>query len=42
MGYIIPLLGFAGVTIYGFIAPLFLPPPENTDPGGGVIVAEFG
>jgi fucose permease len=42
LGYMIPLLGFAGVSIYGFVAPLILPPAENTDPSTRVIVAEFG
>jgi MFS transporter, FHS family, L-fucose permease len=42
LGYTVPLLGFAGVGIYEFVAPLILPPPENIDPGPGVIVAEFG
>jgi FHS family L-fucose permease-like MFS transporter len=42
LGYTIPLLGFAAVGVYGFVAPLILPPAENTDPSAGVIVAEFG
>jgi FHS family L-fucose permease-like MFS transporter len=42
MGYLVPLFCFAGVAVYGFIAPLILPPPGNTDPEAGVIVAEYG
>jgi MFS transporter, FHS family, L-fucose permease len=42
LGYTIPLLGFAGVGVYGFVVPLILPPPENTDPSAEVITAEFG
>jgi MFS transporter, FHS family, L-fucose permease len=42
LGYLVPLLGFAGVALYGFAAPLILPPPGNTDPEAGVIVAEHG
>jgi FHS family L-fucose permease-like MFS transporter len=41
-GYLVPLFCFAGVALYGFIAPLILPPPGNTDPEAGVIVAEYG
>jgi MFS transporter, FHS family, L-fucose permease len=33
LGYIIPLLGFAGVGIYGFAARLILPPAENPSAG---------
>jgi FHS family L-fucose permease-like MFS transporter len=42
MAYLVPLFCFAGVSLYGFAAPLILPPPGNTDPEAGVIVAEFG
>jgi hypothetical protein len=42
LGYTIPLLGFAGVGVYGFVVPLILPPPENTDPSAEVVTAEFG
>jgi MFS transporter, FHS family, L-fucose permease len=42
LGYIVPLLGFAGVALYGFAAPLILPPPGNTDPDAGIIAAEMG
>ena len=37
LGYIVPLVGFAVVSIYGFAAPWILPPP-NTDPDAGEIV----
>jgi len=42
LGYIVPLVCFAGVALYGFAAPWILPPPGNTDPEAGVIAAEFG
>lgn len=42
LGYIVPGLCFAGVAVYGFIAPLVLPPAGNTDPGAGQLVAEYG
>ena len=42
LGYIVPLVCFAGVALYGFAAPLILPPPGNTDPNVGVLVAERG
>jgi FHS family L-fucose permease-like MFS transporter len=42
LGYLVPLLGFAGVAIYGFAAPLVLPPSGNTDPDAGIIAAEMG
>ena len=42
LGYMVPLFCFAGVAAYGFAAPLILPPPGNTDPEAGAIVAEFG
>ena len=42
MGYMVPGLCFAGVAIYGFCAPLILPPPGNTDPEAGLLTAEFG
>ena len=42
LGYIVPLVGFAVVSIYGFAAPWILPPPGNTDPEVGKIVAEQG
>jgi len=42
LGYLVPLVCFAGVSLYGFCAPLILPPPGNTDPEAGMIVAEYG
>src|SRR5437762_14117755 len=42
LGYIVPGLCFAGVSLYGFFAPLILPPPANTDPEAAVLVAEYG
>jgi FHS family L-fucose permease-like MFS transporter len=42
MAYLVPLFCFAGVSLYGFAAPLILPPPGNTDPEAGIIAAEFG
>ena len=41
-GYLVPLFCFAGVALYGLAAPWILPPPGNTDPEAGVIVAEYG
>jgi len=42
LGYLVPLVCFAGVSLYGFCAPLILPPPGMTDPGAGALVAEYG
>jgi FHS family L-fucose permease-like MFS transporter len=42
MGFLVPLACFAGVSAYGFAAPLILPPPGNTDPNAGALVAERG
>jgi FHS family L-fucose permease-like MFS transporter len=42
LGYIVPLVGFAVVSLYGFAAPWILPPSGNTDPEAGEIVAERG
>jgi len=42
LGYLVPLFCFAGVALYGFIAPLILPKPGNTDPEAGMIAAERG
>src|SRR5277367_22246 len=38
-GYVVPLAGFAVVSLYGFAAPWILPPSGNTDPEAGLIVA---
>jgi FHS family L-fucose permease-like MFS transporter len=42
LGYVVPLAGFAMVSIYGFAAPWILPASGNTDPEAGAIVAERG
>jgi FHS family L-fucose permease-like MFS transporter len=42
LGYLVPLACFGGVALYGFCVPWILPPPGNTDPDVGIIVAEFG
>jgi FHS family L-fucose permease-like MFS transporter len=42
LGYIVPLVLFAGVSLYGFVAPLVTPKPGNTDPEAGALVAERG
>jgi FHS family L-fucose permease-like MFS transporter len=38
-GYIVPLLGFIVVALYGFLAPRFQPEAGNTSPDAGPIVA---
>ncbi len=42
MGYLLPLAGFAVVSVYGFVAPMILPVSGNTDPDVGVAVAAQG
>ena len=42
LGYVVPLVCYVGVGLYGFIAPLILPSPGNTDPEAGLIAAERG
>jgi MFS transporter, FHS family, L-fucose permease len=42
LGYLVPLVCFAGVGLYGFAAPWILPKPGNTDPQAGAIAAEYG
>jgi FHS family L-fucose permease-like MFS transporter len=42
MGYLVPLVCFAGVALYGFAAPWILPKPGMTDPEAGAIAAEYG
>jgi MFS transporter, FHS family, L-fucose permease len=42
LGYIVPLVCFAGVSLYGFAVPFILPPPGNTDPDAGMIAKEYG
>jgi len=41
-GYIVPMVCFAGVGLYGFLAPLVLPKPGDTDPEAGLLTAEYG
>jgi FHS family L-fucose permease-like MFS transporter len=41
-GYVVPLIGFAVVAIYGFAAPLLLPPSGNTSPDAGPLTATIG
>jgi MFS transporter, FHS family, L-fucose permease len=42
LGYVVPLVCYVGVALYGFCVPLILPKPGNTDPEAGLITAEFG
>ena len=42
LGYIVPLVGFVVVALYGFFAPAVLPPSGNTSPDAGPIVAARG
>jgi FHS family L-fucose permease-like MFS transporter len=42
LGYIVPLVGFVVVALYGFFAPAVLPPSGNTSPDAGPIVATRG
>jgi MFS transporter, FHS family, L-fucose permease len=42
LGYIVPLVGFAVVSIYGFAAPWILPPSGNTDPDAGELRRRSG
>ncbi|GAC1423421.1 MAG: L-fucose:H+ symporter permease [Acidobacteriaceae bacterium] len=42
LGYIVPMVCFGAVSVYGFCVPLILPPPGNTDPEAGAIAAERG
>jgi FHS family L-fucose permease-like MFS transporter len=42
LGYLVPLACFAGVSLYGFCVPLVLPPPGNTSPDAGPLVAGIG
>jgi FHS family L-fucose permease-like MFS transporter len=42
LGYIVPLIGFFLVGVYGFAAPWILPPPGNTDPSFEATVATQG
>jgi FHS family L-fucose permease-like MFS transporter len=40
--YLLPLAGYVVVAAFGFLVPLILPPSGNTDPGAGLLVAEYG
>jgi FHS family L-fucose permease-like MFS transporter len=40
--YLLPLAGYVVVAAFGFAAPRILPKPGNTDPGAGLLAAEFG
>jgi FHS family L-fucose permease-like MFS transporter len=42
VGYLVPLAGFAVVSLYGFAAPWLVPASGNTSPDAGPIVAERG
>jgi FHS family L-fucose permease-like MFS transporter len=42
LGYLVPLVCYVGVGLYGFAAPWILPKPGMTDPEAGMIAAEFG
>jgi MFS transporter, FHS family, L-fucose permease len=41
-GYIVPAIGFAGVSLYGFLAERIQPKPGNTSPDAGPMVAARG
>jgi FHS family L-fucose permease-like MFS transporter len=41
-GYIVPAIGFLGVSLYGFMTRQIQPPPGNTSPDAGPIIAERG
>jgi FHS family L-fucose permease-like MFS transporter len=41
-GYVVPAVGFLGVSLYGFLADRVSPAPGNTSPDAGPIVAERG
>jgi MFS transporter, FHS family, L-fucose permease len=42
LGYVVPLVGFVGVAVYGFMARRFQPTPGHTSPDAGPIAAEQG
>ena len=42
LGYVVPLIGFVGVALYGFMAARFHPTQEDTSPGAGPIAAGQG
>jgi FHS family L-fucose permease-like MFS transporter len=41
-GYVVPAIGFLGVSLYGFLARDFQTPAGNTSPDAGAIIAERG
>jgi FHS family L-fucose permease-like MFS transporter len=41
-GYVIPAMGFVGVSLYGFLAERVRPTPGNTSPDAGPLVAARG
>jgi MFS transporter, FHS family, L-fucose permease len=41
-GYIVPALGFVGVSLYGFLADRVRPTPGNTSPDAGPLIATRG
>jgi len=42
LGYVLPLLGYVVVVLYGILGPKIAPPAGNTDPNAGAMVAERG
>jgi len=42
LGYVMPLVGFVGVGVYGFMAARFQPPAGDTSPDAGPMVAGLG
>jgi FHS family L-fucose permease-like MFS transporter len=42
LGYVVPLVGFVGVALYGFMARRFQPTPGDTSPDAGPIAAGQG
>jgi FHS family L-fucose permease-like MFS transporter len=42
LGYVLPLLGYVVVALYGVLGPRIAPPAGNTDPNAGAMVAERG
>jgi len=42
LGYVVPLVGFVGVALYGFMARRFQPPAGDTSPDAGPIAAGAG
>jgi FHS family L-fucose permease-like MFS transporter len=41
-GYIVPAIGFVGVSLYGFLAERIQPKPGNTSPDAGPMIAARG